>query len=292
MKRLATTLAGLAVIPFFVSAASALDLRRALPEDTLEYMPPEAREYFMEAVESADRLAQEDAIRQLARAAELAPREKDLQFLVAESALDRAEVFYGMHSFYEEVPEGIDYSSPPWQTAEPYLEIARQALARLSQLETLTGEERRQRDALIERAEDRETTINERDRTRFETGLGLMLEIHEDRRAWAGLDEPFDLLDIRNAFDRPPRPELLEEIDPDAPPNPFAPLPGEYRAPFQPRYIAVPREARPDAPDQQWDMMMGPEGWDPAMGDPSMMDPGQEWRGGYYRQPGAGEPLF
>ncbi len=286
MKRLATTLLGFAAVPFFMSAASAMDLRRALPEDVVEYMPPQAREYYNAAVGSADQLAYEDAIRQLARAAELAPREKELQFLLATHALDRAEVYYGANSFYHEVPEGIDYSSPPWQTAEPYMEIAQGALGRLSQLDTLTGQERRQLNELIERAEDRAGEINERDLSRFETGLPLMLAIHEEKRMRWGLDEPLDLLDIRNAFDRRPRPELLEEEDPDAPPNPFGPLPGEYRPPFQPRYTVAPQQPGMQ-PGMMDPAMMGPEFQDPAM---MGMEGDDQWRGGYYRQPEG--PLF
>lgn len=278
MKRLAAKAFGLAVFPLLVSVGMSMDLRQSLPEDVVQYLPEEARTQYLEAVQAADQLAYRGAMRHLAAAAEAAPQIKELQFLLVEHARDRAEIYYGADSFYADVPDWLEYSSPTWHTAQPYIEMAEHGLQRLSNIGDLTGEERRRVEAEITAVEELREGLPERDRQRFEDGIELVEEINFDRRQWAGLSDSFDLMDIRNAFDRAPRRDLLEEEeDPDAPPNPFATQPGEYRPPFLPRYVRTEPE-----PGAQPGM-----GYDPYAGfDPTMMQGGG--MGGYFGE----EPLF
>ena len=176
--------------------------------------------------------------------------------------------------------ERPDYSSPPWRTSDPFLEIARECVQRLLTSESLTDEQQtrlRNESLLLERAQ---TLTEERDRARLESGLPFILGINQARRRALALDsdQEFDAADPATFFLQEEqnrrtqeRESVLAAIIPTEQErpgfvNPYAPVPGEFIINALPTPTPPPPVPAGGIPGENFD----------GLGAPPPADPGQQ----------------
>jgi len=219
-----------------------------LTERQVGNLPPEAREVYEEAMALDDVGDLAQSTLSLSEAGSLAPNNKDLQFVIASRALFLVDHYYSAATF-REVPENIDYSSPPWRTAEVFIEVTEEAVGRLNQISGITDVEQLRLESQQEAIEELKAEMPERDAARMETGFAFAQQI-ADRRRQEFLDRFGGSLDPLNPFAQQEmtrlfgeqgteEEELEEEEGPDDPvafneSDPFATLPGEYIPNFLP----------------------------------------------------------
>jgi hypothetical protein len=228
-------LLGITLIASVSSMASAIDWTEMLLPEEEDRLSPEARAIYDEAWFFNDRAALDETVRLLAEAAALAPGHVELQFLLLKRARNRADVYFSAAKFFP-VKEGMDYATPPHQTAEPYFDIADAAIQRLNANPTLNSEQRRRLEAATRNIEEERANLAARDNARFETAFALVeeirtarLEINELNRETADPLDPFQAY----ALGVNPRPDT-DDAATSTRSNPFALLPGEVIAAFLP----------------------------------------------------------
>lgn len=211
-----------------------------LTEEQEATLPEDAHEVYQEAKYQDDHVNYDESVKLIAKAAELAPENIDLQFLAAVRSRDRAEIYYSQSSF-SQPPEGMEeYTSPPWCTAEPFIELTQAAAQRLMVNPNLSDIQRSRLETELDLFEKRMSALSERDFNRLETALSFVVKIRNARQeAMEKNQEPLDPLDPRNALeaDQPTEDDLIDSLVPTeemALVDPFAELPGEYIAPFIP----------------------------------------------------------
>lgn len=216
------------------SLVGAQDWRVMLDENAQSQLSGEALDIYKKAEIENDRVNYDEAVKLLAEAAELAPENENLQFLVASRARDRAEVYYGAAAYRLPPQNNMDYTSPDWRTAEPFIQMADAALNRLESMTDLSAEERSRVEnerAFLERERQ---NLEVRDAAREETSLPLVVKIKNLREeAMNPEGDELDPLDTRNAF-KQVKPTFGEFTEEDLKRNPFALLPGEHIEPFLP----------------------------------------------------------
>ncbi len=229
------------------TTAPAQDWTRFLTPEMEAELPSTALVHYNEAKQLVDIVAYDLAVEALARAAELAPDHVGLQFLTAVRARDRAEIYFSS-STYSPPPPNADYSSPPWRTAEPFYDIADEAIQRLLTNPNLTIEASERLESEVAQLQEGRDGLVARDQARLEVGGTLVSDIRArrfgDYLREAGLQD-MDPLDPATPFIEMQQAareeeEVLvaegeEEVDEGPQPrDPFKDLPGEYRSPFLP----------------------------------------------------------
>lgn len=280
MKRLTLTLSA-TVLAVFATSASAQDWRVMLSDETVSKLPEPAVEIYKEAEVQNDRVNYDETVLLLAEAAERAPENIPLQFLVAARALDRAEIYYSASS-YSQPPENMDYTSPQWRTAEPFYDMADNALQRLLVNPNLSAEARDRLENYLQDLEEGRSGIAQRDQARRDTAMPLVMKIRKAReeQMTGTTGDDYGILDTRNAFERDEEESDMAFADgaltTEVTLSPFRKLPGEYNAPFLPP---------PPAPQQQQGRMgVYGMGVDPFAADQQPPVPAD-------RMPGGGDPF-
>lgn len=232
------TTATLLTVAMMMSGAPALalDWTRTLPPDAVAALPEETRALYAEAIRHIDRIDYDGGVKLLGQAAETAPESLELQFFTLARARDRAEVYYSAAS-YAPVPENMTYGTPPWRTSEGFYEIADTAMRRIQENPSLGAEQKNRMQQEANALTEGRTTLQERDKKRFETGIPVTDEVYEIRKGALGLEEPEPTADrlaakaaeMASDAAQPAGTEgEKKEGDKFAEVDPFAPLPGEY----------------------------------------------------------------
>lgn len=229
-------LAALCLMTISLAApASAQDWRVMLSRAQEARLNPDAKVYFDQADEEIDRVNYDGALVLLAKAAEIDNKNVPLQFLVAARARNRAEIYYSEAS-YTPAPSNMEYSSPPWRTAEPYLAMADSALNRIATNPEITTEDRARLAKEQQMLEARRGTLAERDKARVSTAEPLVSEIREQRKTEASKSQTApedDVLNVANAL-KPSNKKPEDQKKSGEKFDPFSLLPGEYIQPFLP----------------------------------------------------------
>jgi hypothetical protein len=271
MPNLRKLLAAAAVILLVQTAPAVTPWVVPLSEEAVEALPEDARRQYERAMVQIDHINYDGGVALLAEAAELAPENTLLQFYTLSRARDRAEVYYSAATFLP-AQDGMDYSTPPWRTAEVFLEIADSSIRRLQESGDLNTEQMRQLQRETELIEAGKTGLAQRDRQRLEAAAFVVNRILFERMEAMGIFDMMRDLDmpevdaLERALVRAPDEPVVDDVDP------FALLPGEHREDFIP----------PAPPPQQYqqgyfDPYAGTPGFGP---DPYGAPPGYE--GGQY----------
>jgi len=215
----------------------------------------EARVLYQDAALFYDRANEDAAVEQLAKVAAAQPTLPELQFTVAKRAISLAQTYYSARSWEEGaaslIPapqEAIAYSSPPWRTSEPFLIIAEEALGRLSKIEELSEEEKRNLSKQSARLEQVRSGLADRDAKRIKTGQNLVAEISALRfDTSAKIFKPEDTTPIFTRAGKLTKPATAKEAADKAAAekaadgkfDPFALLPGEVVQAFMPAPPAI-----------------------------------------------------
>jgi hypothetical protein len=221
-----------------VATARPVDWNVRLNEGMVAALPDDAKKHYDEAIYLIDRIAYDEAVMELAQAAAKAPNHPELQFMTMARARNRASVYFSAAA-YTPPPDGVTYSSPPHRTAEPFFEIAEQALQRLVAAPGLSPEDRRRIDQESEAMETSRAQMTARDTARLETGTVVIEETRAARRKNLEIKEGGrDPLDPYYAYSLGLKPEdaakAAEEAAKKDALNPFALLPGEVIKDFLP----------------------------------------------------------
>lgn len=234
----------------FATQASAQELHTMLSDEQAQKLSPEASEFYHQAEVADDHVNYDETVRLLVKAAEIDTKNSDLQFLTASRARSRADVYYSETTFTAP-PANMDYSTPPWQTAEQYLNITEVCLNRIAANAEIPEEQRIRLKAAQATLEARRSALAERDKARIESAKPVYDYYRETRYqalidnlpadAQVGDDEmsqrivaAMGLAGVKTNTAKgqeltpPTSTEKKDKIDP------FAILPGEYIQPFLP----------------------------------------------------------
>ncbi|MEO8376897.1 MAG: hypothetical protein ABI579_04435 [Candidatus Sumerlaeota bacterium] len=235
---------------FFASQGQAQELHSMMSFDQVKQLSTEAEEYYQKASYADDHVNYDEAVRLLAKAAEIDTKNGDLQFLTASRARNRAEIYYSENT-YTPAPANVDYYTPPWQTAEQYFNIAEACLNRLSANADVPAEQRTRLKSAQATLEARRSAIIERDKARIKSAEPIY-EYYRDTRyqallrnlpddAQVGDDEVSQRIakamglagiKVTTAKGQDLTPPVDDKDKNKA--DPFASLPGEYIQPFLP----------------------------------------------------------
>ncbi|MCC6546963.1 hypothetical protein IT570_07320 [Candidatus Sumerlaeota bacterium] len=232
--------------------ANAQELHTMLSPEQEQQLSPEAAVFYRQADVAEDHINYDEAVRLLAKAAEIDVKNSDLQFLAASRARIRAEVYYSEATF-SAPPANMDYSTPPWQTAEQYLNIAEASLNRIAANAELPAEQRTRLKAAQAMLDARRSALADRDKARIEAAKPVY-DYYRETRYQALLDNlPADaqigddevserivkamgLAGVKVVTAKgqelvPPTTDASKNVDKI---DPFAVLPGEYTPSFLP----------------------------------------------------------
>ena len=152
----------LAAILGFASPSPAQNLGVMLSPEQFQALPQDARPFYQRALEHADRIDYQGAVDEMAHAAELAPNNIEIQFLVEKCARYLAEISYDEVSL-----KNFDY--------------AETALRRLLANSTLGPEERARALRESQKISESKNGLRARDEQRLKDGLDLVMSIHDRR---------------------------------------------------------------------------------------------------------------
>lgn len=213
--------------------AFALDYSLMLEQSEAASLPPEALAHYEEAAFFNERAAYEIVVVKLDEAAREAPNHIPIQFLTLQRARDRAEVYYS-GAIYAPAADNMDYTSPPWRTAEPMIDIAEQAASRLLANPELSIEEKRRVERDAETLRELKNTISERDRARLEAGDDVVQEKLKYRQSYLGFDTVAEAARELPGAPAPTPPPGGVTGPPVTEVDPFELLPGEVVQDFLP----------------------------------------------------------
>lgn len=229
--------AGLFLLVASLGFAQPTELPLRMSDTAFDNLPPEAKTLVAEARDARDHMNLNEALRLGAQAAEKAPGHAELQFIVLQAAMNRAEHSYGAASY--PVPSTTNgYFLPPEMTSEGYYDIAESALQRLQAMSDLSPENQARLGRLLKKFEADRASIADRDKKRLATVLPILLEIRDNRREKMGLTDPEQ--EKKEALKRAAAAGLLpatagaEDGGKTTIVDPFSLLPGEAIAPFLP----------------------------------------------------------